>query len=641
LESSALSSFTRLGVLESLARVELLSGNFNACEAALDSLAQLAESNLAVSRTYTVRWAAIIRARLMLQRGRHGDAELILQQLESQLHLCDDEPLRAIVSLTMAQALSSDDKAVSQARRILQASEDGLFSFRELQADACRGLAAIIGQSTPFGGRLSARGARIAFQHTDRRPRLSQSAVVQETGPACPAEVINAVAAMFDLAFSPALFLEEATTVLQSVGAKHIRVTRSSADAPSDKAYLSAVSLAVRSTVGECLSLQASLPEDPVKAIMLADVIRIARAALALERYRQEDRNRAALWPADPVETEAGALFLSEEMQDILATARRVATSDIPVLITGETGTGKEVLARLVHAYSQRAKAPFLPFNCTATPKDMLDSQLFGHRRGSFTGAMDNFQGVIRAASGGTLFLDEIGETTLDVQPKLLRFLESSEIHPIGEAHPVRVDVRVIAATNADLEALVAQGRFREDLFYRLDIVRLRLPPLRERRVEIPALANHYLRKHAQEFHKGDLRLAEETMEFLVLYRWPGNIRQLANEMRRMAVLAEKGAVLMPEHLSSDIAASRRTVPASERLLDNNELVVRLDQPLPALVAHVEVASIRRALEQCGGRLEETAAMLGISRKGLYLKRQRYGLDPALGGAAPAAVEFA
>jgi DNA-binding NtrC family response regulator len=331
----------------------------------------------------------------------------------------------------------------------------------------------------------------------------------------------------------------------------------------------------------------------------------------------------------------------STPMLAVLDAVRKVAPTDSTVLITGETGTGKEVLARLVHAYSQRSKAPFLPFNCTATPKDMLDSQLFGQRRGSFTGAMDSFQGVIRAASGGTLFLDEIGETTLDVQPKLLRFLEASEIHPIGEAHPVRVDVRVIAATNADLEGLVAQGRFREDLFYRLDIVRLRLPPLRERRVEIPALANHYLRRYAQEFQKADLRLAEETMEFLVLYAWPGNIRQLANEMRRLAVLAEKGAVLMPEHLSGYIAASRRTVPASERVLDDNELVVRLDQPLPALIAHVEVSSIRRALEQCGGRLEETAAMLGISRKGLYLKRQRYGLDPAPGGTIPPDAEFA
>jgi len=298
--------------------------------------------------------------------------------------------------------------------------------------------------------------------------------------------------------------------------------------------------------------------------------------------------------------------------------------------IEGETGTGKEVLARLIHAYSPRAKAAFLPFNCTATPKDMLDSQLFGHRRGSFTGAIDHFQGVIRAASGGTLFLDEIGETTLDVQPKLLRFLESSEVHPIGETHPARVDVRVIAATNANLDTLVAQGRFREDLFYRMNIVRLHVPPLRERRVEVPALANHYLRKFAQENHKGDLRLAEETIEFLVLYRWPGNVRQLANEMRRMAALAERSAVLMPEHLSPEIVASRRTVPASERALDSTEVVVRLDQPMLAAVSHLERTMIQYALKANGGRLEETAVMLGISRKGLYLKRQRYGLDTPL-----------
>jgi DNA-binding NtrC family response regulator len=298
------------------------------------------------------------------------------------------------------------------------------------------------------------------------------------------------------------------------------------------------------------------------------------------------------------------------------------------VLITGETGTGKEVVARTIHAYSARAAASFRPFNCSGVPKDMLDSQLFGHRRGSFTGATEHFPGVIRAASGGTLFLDEIGETTLEVQPKLLRFLESNEVHPIGEVQPVRADVRIIAATNTDLDALVAQGRFREDLFYRLNIVRLHLPPLRERRVEIPPLAHHYLQKHAQEYAKGNLRLAEETMEYLVLYRWPGNIRQLANEMRRMAALAEPDAVLMPEHLSPDIAASRRTIPPSERTLDATEVVVRMDQPLSAATTHLECAMIQHAMRVTGGRMEETAAMLGLSRKGLYLKRGRYGLEP-------------
>ena len=383
------------------------------------------------------------------------------------------------------------------------------------------------------------------------------------------------------------------------------------------------------------VSVICKLPDTAKKAILLSDVLRIGRAAVELERARAEERNRAAVWPANPIEEQAGALFVAEEMQTLLATARRIAPTTVPVLITGETGTGKEVLARTIHAYSNRASATFLPFNCTSVPRDMLDSQLFGHRRGSFTGATENFPGVIRAASGGTLFLDEIGETTLEVQPKLLRFLDSNEVHPIGELQPVKADVRVIAATNVDLDAFVAQGRFREDLFYRLNIVRLHVPPLRERRVEIPKLAEHYLRKHAHEYRKGDLRLAEETMEYLILYRWPGNVRQLANEMRRMAALAETGAVLMPEHLTSDIAASRRTIPASERTLDPTEVVVRLDQPVPAAVQHLECTMIQFALRACGGRMEEAAAMLGLSRKGLYLKRLRYGLEPPEG--APAA----
>jgi len=407
--------------------------------------------------------------------------------------------------------------------------------------------------------------------------------------------------------------------------------TRSGTEAPTTASGSAVLPLGIDRR--KSLTLVCKVPDDPVKAILLADVLRIGRAALELERAREVERNRAAIWPANPVEEQGGALFLAEDMQTLLATARRIAPTTIPVLITGETGTGKEVLARTIHAYSTRAARSFLPFNCSSVPRDMLDSQLFGHRRGAFTGAIEHFPGVIRAASGGTLFLDEIGETTLEVQPKLLRFLDSNEVHPIGEVQPVKADVRVIAATNADLDTLVAEGRFREDLFYRLNIVRLHVPPLRERRIEIPALATHYLQKHAQEYRKGDLRLAEETMEYLVLYRWPGNVRQLANEMRRMAALAETGAVLMPEHLSPDIAASRRTIPPSERILDPTEVVVRIDQPVPAAIQHLERAMIQHALRATGGRMDETAAMLGLSRKGLYLKRLRYGLEPPAGTA--------
>jgi transcriptional regulator with PAS, ATPase and Fis domain len=381
------------------------------------------------------------------------------------------------------------------------------------------------------------------------------------------------------------------------------------------------------SKVGKSLFLMCDVPTNPTDAVTVGDVFHIGRTVLELEKARQAERSRAAVWPADPIETQAGVLFVADAMQALLDTARRVAAANIPVLITGETGTGKEVLARVIHNYSPRAAKTFLPFNCTATPRDMLDSQLFGHRRGAFTGAMENFPGVIRAAAGGTLFLDEIGESTLDIQPKLLRFLESGEVHPIGETHPQRVDVRVVAATNADVDVLVSQGRFREDLFYRLNIVRLHIPPLRERRVEIPAFANHFLDKYAKEMNKGELRLAEETMEYLLLYRWPGNVRQIGNEMRRLAALAERDAVLMPEHLSGDIAASRRTMPASERTLDTtSEIVVRIDQPFGAALQHLERAMLEAVLAKTNS-VDEAAKLLGISRKGLYLKRLRYGME--------------
>jgi DNA-binding NtrC family response regulator len=200
-------------------------------------------------------------------------------------------------------------------------------------------------------------------------------------------------------------------------------------------------------------------------------------------------------------------------------------------------------------------------------------------------------------------------------------------VHPIGETQPVKVDVRVIAATNADLDALLASGRFREDLFYRLNIVRLHVPPLRERRVEIPALAHHYLQRHAQECGKGDLRLSEETMEYLVLYRWPGNVRQLANEVRRMVAFAESDGTLTPALLSPEIQASRRTMPAETTA--EPEVRVALDQPLPVAVERLEQLMVRHALDRTHGRVEEASRLLGISRKGLFLKRRRWGLGQA------------
>jgi hydrogenase-4 transcriptional activator len=314
-------------------------------------------------------------------------------------------------------------------------------------------------------------------------------------------------------------------------------------------------------------------------------------------------------------------------MMDLVKTIGRVAGSNVTVLLTGETGVGKELFARALHQASPRSERVFLPFNCATVPRDMFDSQLFGHKRGSFTGAHEDSPGVIRSAAGGTLFLDEIGEMTLDTQPKLLRFLESGDIQPLGEPRPQHVDVRVVAATNANLDQLVAEGRFREDLYYRLNVIRINIPPLRERREEIPALVEHFLERFVHQFQKTPLRVADETLEYLVLYRWPGNIRQLANEIHRMVAMAEPGAVLMPAHLSEAIVASRRTIPADVQPRQAIEVVTRIDQPLAAAVEHVERAAIQRAVAASDGRLDEAARMLGLSRKGLYLKRHRLGLE--------------
>jgi DNA-binding NtrC family response regulator/tetratricopeptide (TPR) repeat protein len=364
-------------------------------------------------------------------------------------------------------------------------------------------------------------------------------------------------------------------------------------------------------------------------SVSLDPLLNLAEQGLELHTLKNKTRRTQVFNPARLLaEVELpGFVCASRAMSRVLEQIHKIRSSDVTVLITGESGTGKELIARAVHAGSSRRFRTFVPFNCSAAPREMIESQLFGYRKGSFTGAVTSNQGIIRAAEGGTLFLDEIGDLPIDLQPKLLRFLQEGEVHPLGENQPVHVDVRVVAATNSDLERAVKEGRFREDLFHRLNVIRIQVPPLRERREEIPALINYYLNLYQQESSKREIQLSEETVDLMVVYDWPGNVRQLCNELRRIVAYSESGSIVTPDSLSPEIARAG---------LDIQPVVSSMSKPkaeLPEVMAsgvtiaeaveEIERRMIKDALRRSSGNIARAAKDLGLSRKGLYLKMDR------------------
>jgi transcriptional regulator with GAF, ATPase, and Fis domain len=324
-----------------------------------------------------------------------------------------------------------------------------------------------------------------------------------------------------------------------------------------------------------------------------------------------------------------GFIHSSPAMTQLVEEVHKIRSSDVTVLVTGESGTGKELVARAIHAISSRRAKVFVPFNCTAVPKELSEGYLFGYRRGAYTGAISDSQGVIRTAAGGTLFLDEVGDLPLDVQPKLLRFLQEGEIQPLGEQRPSKVDVRIIAATNTDLEEMVSQGRFREDLYYRLNVIRLRVPPLRERRSEIPTIVNYYVNHYSAKFGRKDIQITPQAVDLLMVSDWPGNVRQLCNEIQRTVARSEDGTIITPEHLSPELkrtsspttpsAASIASIPSSTNLPRTGTLADAL--------AEVERRMIADAMRRHGGNISRAARELGLTRRGLYLKLERHDLS--------------
>lgn len=325
--------------------------------------------------------------------------------------------------------------------------------------------------------------------------------------------------------------------------------------------------------------------------------------------------------PADPgPDPLAGIVGRGAAMQRLLARVARVARSEAPVLLRGESGVGKEVMADLLHRLSSRRARPMLRINCAALPESLLESELFGHTRGSFTGANCDREGLFQAADGGILFLDEIGEISPAFQPKLLRVLESGEFHRIGDARgTVRVDVRVIAATNRDLEQAVREGRFRADLYYRLDVVPLSIPPLRARREDVPALLDHFLALHAAG---RPLRFAPAARERLEAHDWPGNVRELSNAVQHGVVLAEGeeiGLDDLPDALRGDAGAPSPLAPPADR-------------PEAGTLEAIEMRTIQQAMRATSNNRTRAARLLGVTRRTLGYRLRKYGLDEVFGG---------
>lgn len=339
----------------------------------------------------------------------------------------------------------------------------------------------------------------------------------------------------------------------------------------------------------------------------------------ALSPVRCMNQGKGSSSEVDQDEQFEQLIGVSNSLKRVLDTAARVASTDATVLLLGETGTGKELVARAIHRRSLRREHAFVTVSCGSIPRELLESELFGYIKGSFTGAIAPKKGKVEIADSGTLFLDEIGEMPLGLQVRILRLLQEKEIEKIGATSPAKVDVRIIAATHRDLEAMVEQGSFREDLYYRLLVVPIRLPPVRERAGDIPALVEHFFQKHKLKYGRADLTLSEEVLSHFSNYRWPGNVRQLENTIERIVLLTSTPTVrvdALPEFL--------RQAPVSGEILASHLPETGLD------VQTVEKQLMVRALQKFGGNQTNAAKFLNMSRRTFAYRLKKHGLSGKL-----------
>jgi transcriptional regulator with PAS, ATPase and Fis domain len=355
---------------------------------------------------------------------------------------------------------------------------------------------------------------------------------------------------------------------------------------------------------------------------LLTEVAQLAHAHARLREETQPTRaqERSATILAASA-TLPGMIFVSRRMSDLARAVERVKDSDSTVLITGESGTGKELIARAVHRLSRRSAAPFIPFNCTAAPADLIESLLFGHRKGSFTGAHADHEGLVRAAEGGTLFLDEIGDLPLALQPKLLRFLQEGEVHTLGEKSPRKVNVRVVAATHKDLEREASEGHFREDLYYRVAALTLEVPPLRERPEDTAALISHFLTHYARRNDRAVAGITAEAIRVLQNHAWHGNVRELAAEIERLVLYTDEGQAITAADINPRIRSAQRAATTTE---EEGQSPV----PLENMLDDFERRVITEALKLHDYNVARAATALGLgSRQTLYKKLKRLAIN--------------
>jgi two-component system response regulator AtoC len=641
-------SFVRLGLADSLASVALFEGNLEECRRYLDEVNALIATHQVPSRSWydlahqitrclylshVEEWAHIVdvvdaahpelerrqlrvwhssllsaKARALAHLGRHDEAE---DALLAALRLC---PRGAVDPLITVEA------ATGTCLTLRGDTERGARHFgRALRA--CQAISHRFYEWAVTKERDAVTPTRAGTPAAERRSRTSTDDINL---------MLTDISTLLSAGHSIDVMAHRLAAVISGTP-MHSRLEISTGapasvpvswDSGSDGTHRIVLSEAERSLVLTVRGVH--LLED---VSLLRNLVEIAKTAVSQTGDRRQ-QDEDLLWPQVPLPSGGDAVFWSPRMQEVLRVALKLAMTDLPVLITGETGTGKEVIARLIHANSKWSRGPFVPYNASTVQKELVESQMFGHRRGAFTGALESSGGVIRAAENGTLFLDEIGDLDTSVQPKLLRFLESGEIHALGDPRPSKTRVRIVAATNASLENLVAEGRFRSDLFYRLRVATISMPPLRERKDEIPALAATFVRRACKESGRRHLNIGADFVAALLLHEWPGNIRQLANEVRRAVALADDGATLSAQDLSPEIAAGWVAQhPLQPPASPGPIVAVRLDQSLDRAVDDIERAFVERALEQTRGRVSDAARLLGISRKGLFLKRKKLGLD--------------